>query len=397
MTTMLRSRWAPLAAVTFALLVLLVGSNLPTPLYAGYREEFGFSTAVLTLIFSSYAFALMGALVIFGRLSDAIGRRRVIVWGVVLAGVAAGVFAIADGIAWLFAARILQGLAIGTVTGAAVAALVELDPAGDRGRAALLAALGTAGGSAIGPALAGALAEWAPGPHVLCYLVEVGLTLVAAIIVLVALPEPVATARPWRLQRPRVGSAIRVQFAQAGLAGGTVWAVAALFLSVVPSYASDLLDSDDLAMLGAIAGLMLATSCVAQLSLRGLAAHQAQAGGLALLTAGLIALVAAFPLHSLGALLTGAVLAGAGHGAGFLGAQTNLNLAAPPERRGEVSAAFFVCVYLGAGVPVLGVGFLSAPLSLSAAVAIFAAGAAIAALLTAAWTLRRRPAPQAAM
>jgi hypothetical protein len=50
MTTMLRSRWAPLAAVTFALLVLLVGSNLPTLLYAGYREEFGFSTAVLTLI-----------------------------------------------------------------------------------------------------------------------------------------------------------------------------------------------------------------------------------------------------------------------------------------------------------------------------------------------------------
>jgi hypothetical protein len=90
------------------------------------------------------------------------------------------------------------------------------------------------------------------------------------------------------------------------------------------------------------------------------------------------------------------VLAGAGHGAGFLGAQTNLTLAAPPERRGEVSAAFFVCVYIGAGVPVIGVGFLSAPLSLSAAVAIFAAGAAVAALLTAAWTLRRRPAPQAA-
>jgi predicted MFS family arabinose efflux permease len=386
------ARWGPPVVVMSELLVLLVGSNLPTPLYAGYREEFGFSTGVLALIFSSYAFALIAALIVFGRLSDQIGRRPVILAGLALAAIAAGLFALASGTAWLFAARIVQGAAVGIVTGAAVAALVELDPAGDRGRAALLAALGTAGGCAVGPPLAGALAQWAPEPHVLCYLVQLAVTLLVGLAVL-AIPEPGVRdpgASGWDIQRPSVPPAIRAEFARAGAAGGTVWSVAALFLSIVPSYAADLLGSDNLAVLGAVAGLMLAASCVAQVALRGLAPGTAQAGGLALLAVGLGALVVAFPLHSLAVLVAAAVIAGAGHGAGFLGAQTNINHAAPSDRRGEVSAAFFVCVYIGAGVPVIGVGFLSGPLSLFAAVATYAAASGAAALFTAVWTVRSR-------
>ena len=71
-------------------------------------------------------------------------------------------FALASGLAWLFAARAVQGLAVGMISGAAAAALVELDPAPQEDRAALFAALAQAGGSASGPLLAGVLAQWAP-------------------------------------------------------------------------------------------------------------------------------------------------------------------------------------------------------------------------------------------
>ena len=71
----------------------------------------------------------------------------------------------------------MQGLSVGMVTGAATAGLVELEPHGDRGRAALYAVLVQGGGSSAGPLLAGALAQWAPEPRVLCYLVALVLAL----------------------------------------------------------------------------------------------------------------------------------------------------------------------------------------------------------------------------
>jgi MFS family permease len=141
-----------------AWLVLMAGANLATPLYAVYAQRFSFSSFVLTAVFATYAVVLVPALMVFGRMSDRFGRRPVVLAGLGLACIALVLFAAADGVAWLFAARAVQGLAVGTISGAATAALVEIDPDGNRRRAALLAGLAQAGGSATGPLLAGDLA-----------------------------------------------------------------------------------------------------------------------------------------------------------------------------------------------------------------------------------------------
>src|SRR5262249_5843398 len=156
-------------------------------------------------------------------------------------------------------------------------------------------------------------------------------------------PEPASRdGGSWRVPWPRVPAEIRSAFARVGLRAATVWATVALCLSIVPSYAGDLLGSRDLALLGATAAAALAASCVAQLAtyrLR-LSVRRAQAVGLAVLTTGLVALVAAAPLHPLPVLLAGTLAAAAGHGLGFLGAQQELNDLAPAERRDEVTSAF---------------------------------------------------------
>jgi predicted MFS family arabinose efflux permease len=378
----------PFVVVAVAFFALLVGVNLATPLYAVYRVRFGFSIALLPVIFAVYAVMLVPSLLAFGQLSDRLGRRRVIAAGLGLALLALLLFAFAQGTAWLFAARALQGIAVGTASGALTAALVELEPRHDRRRAALLATLAQAGGSAAGPLLAGMLAQWAPWPRTLCFLLGAGATGVAALAVL-TIPEPVAAgAQRWRIQRPRIPREIRAEFARAGLTAGMVWAVAALFLSVAPTYTGRLLRTHNLALLGAISALMLGASCVAQLaSKRSSSPRGAQAGGLALLACGLGALVLAFPLHSLTLVLVGALLAGVGHGVAFLGAQADVNRIAPPHARGEVTAAFYACIYLCVAVPVIGVGLLALSLSLFAAVGVFAAVIGGTALATAAWHL----------
>ena len=60
------------------LVAYLAASTAPSPLYALYREAWGFSALTLTVVFSTYAFALLGALLFFGALSDHRGRREIV-------------------------------------------------------------------------------------------------------------------------------------------------------------------------------------------------------------------------------------------------------------------------------------------------------------------------------
>jgi MFS family permease len=377
---------APFYIVATALFVLLVDGNLATPLYAVYRQRFGFSGTELTLIFATYAIVLIPSLLLFGQLSDRLGRRRVIVGGLAVAAIGLALLALARSTLWLFVARAVQGSALGAIAGTAAAALVELEPGGDHRRAALAAVVAQSGGSAAGPLLAGALAQWAPDRRVLCYLVGLSITALAALAVL-RIPEPHPATGEWRLQRPSVPAEARGRFARAGLTGAAVWSVGALFLSVVPSYVGKLLDTGDLALLGAVPAVMLGTACVAQaVALRtGMPPHRAQPAGLAVVIVGLAALVAAFPAHSLALVLTGAVLTGTALGLGYFGSQSDVNQFAPPERRGEVTAAYITCLYAGVSVIAISTGLLSDAYSLSTAVAVASAAIAAAAALTFAW------------
>src|SRR2546423_4176346 len=166
-------------AVGFAWLVLMAGANLAPPLYAVYSRQFDFSPLVLTAIFATYAIVLVPALVLFGRLSDRFGRRPVVAAGLATACLGLALFAAAQGTAWLFAARAVQGLAVGMISGPATAALVELDPQGSRRRAALGAGLAQAGGNALGPGGAGGVAGRARWPVPLWYLLALRGTLLA--------------------------------------------------------------------------------------------------------------------------------------------------------------------------------------------------------------------------
>jgi len=117
----------------------------------------------------------------------------------------------------------------------------------------------------------------------------------------------------------------------------------------------------------------------------------AQPAGLALLVTGLAALVLAFPLHSLALVLAGALLAGTGLGFGYFGSQADINHLAPPERRGEVTAAFITCLYSGVTLTTIGVGLLSDAYSLFTAVAVAGIAIAATAAATIAWHLVANP------
>ena len=230
------------------------------------------------------------------------------------------------------------------------------------------------------------LAQWAPDPTVLPYVVGRA-TLAVLVVAVLAIPEPApGRGGHWHVQRPNVPAEIGGPFTRVALTAAALWAVAALFLSVIPSYASAILGSANLALLGAITAVMLAASCAARIAVRkGAPPIAAQAGGLVLLAVGLLGLVLASPVHAIWLLVAGAAVAGAGHGVGFLATQDDLNGIAPAEHRAEINAAFYVCIYLGVSLSVIGVGILADAASLFTGVEVFAAVTGAAALVVAAW------------
>ena len=365
-----------------------MGTNIPSPLYGVYAKEWGFSSGTLTLIFAIYCLVLIASLLVFGRLSDEVGRRRVVLAGLVVISSGSLLFSLAQGVAWLMAARVVQGVAVGILSGAATAALAELHPKGDRRAAALTATVALTGGSAIGPLFGGFLAQYMPHPLVLPYLANLGLLGVVIFGIWVVMPETIApkTTMSLRPRRPRIPSAILYPFLVGSGACFVGWAVAGLFIALVPSYATSLLRIDNLVVGGGAVSVMLGCACAIQVLLRKLSPRRAMVLGMMALIAGLAAMVVAVPAGSILLLLAAALLDGAGLGLAFMGGLGLVGRVAPPLNRAEVLSACYVIIYLGESIPVLGVGYGADWIGLYPAVVAFAAVIGGLGLLTAIFT-----------
>lgn len=379
--------------VTFALcgyvlFALFMGTNVPSPLYRVYQQVFGFSPLVVTLVFAVYMAALIPSLLLFGPLSDVVGRRRVLLAGVGLAISGAALFAVAEGTPWLFAARIVQGVSMGVASGAVTAAMVESEPGRDRARAVVVATGCIVAGGGFGPLLAGLLAQYAPWPRTLVYLVVIAAFL-PALYGVTRLPAQASVAA-WRPRRPHVPTSILDAFVTASVSSFLAWSVTGLFLSLVPSYAMELAGTENLAVAGGVVAMLLGCSAVAQVRGRGQEPRRAQRRGLGLLVVGLAVLVVAGEARSLTFLAVATVAAGVGQGLAFLGAMAEVNAAAPPEQHADIVSSFYVVTYVGTGAPVIGVGLLATHITLLAAVELFAAALAVICLLASLRLVRPR-------
>jgi len=385
--------------VAVALGLAVMGTNIPSPLYGVYAQRLAFSEGTITLIFAVYCLLLIGALLVFGRLSDQIGRRPVVLAALLVISLGSLLFALAQSVAWLLIARAVQGIAVGMLSGAATAALAELHPTGDRRKAALVATVALTGGSAIGPLFGGLLAEYGPYPLVIPYLANLGLLAAVIAGLWATMPETV-TRKPraevsLRPRRPRVPAGVRYPFALGSGVCFVGWAVAGLFIALVPHYADTLLGVGNLAVAGGPVSLMLGAACVVQVVLRKLSPGRAMASGMAAQVAGMAAILVAVPAGSVLWLLAGALLDGAGLGLAFMGGLGLVGRVAPAASRAEVLSACYVIIYLGESVPVLGVGYGAAWIGLYPAVAAFAAVIGGLGLFTAILAARRGEDPTA--
>jgi hypothetical protein len=387
------SRAAAFWLVAGVLFLLFFAAAAPSPLYGVYQAQWRFSAITLTVVFAAYALLLLVTLLVFGSVSDYLGRRRVILAGLAMAAGATGLFLAAHGVELLFAARALHGAAVGTATSALGAALIDLQPEGSR-RAPVVTTAAAMLGLAAGGLGTSVLVQYGPAPTHLVWWLLLGADLAAAAAVL-AMPET-TPGQPGVLAalRPRVAvpRQARGAFAMALPCLIAVWMISGFYLSLGPSLAAQVLRSPDLLWGGLVIFLLNGIGTGAAVVARRASGPAAMLAGCLALLAGTAVTLAAIQTASAAAFLAGTAVAGAGFGTAMLGVFRTISALAPPGQRAGLIAAYFIASYTAFSIPVVVAGVATTHFGLHRTALVYCAVIAVLAAVAAAGLIfRRRP------
>lgn len=335
----------------------LASSAAPTPLYSTYAAEWRFSSITTTVVFGIYAVAVLAALLVFGSLSDHIGRRPVLVTAIAGQAAAMLVFATADGVPALIVARIVQGVATGAAAGAIGAGMLDLDQSRGTIANAMAAPIGT-GLGAIG---AGLIVQFLPAPTHLVFVVLFAVFAVQAVGVLLMVETVTRKPGALRALRPEFAVPVRARSAMLVVTPAltAAWALAGFYGSLGPALARTLSGSSSL-LLGGLPLFSLALGgAAAVFGLRNAAAAPVMLIGTAGLALGVGLTVVAVETGTTVGFFAATLLAGVGFGAAFQGGvRTVVPLAQAHERAGLLSVVYVVS-YLAMGVPAILGGLLA--------------------------------------
>jgi MFS family permease len=390
-------------AIAYAYLAVMAFSAVPSPLFAIYRQEEGFSALTITLIYAAFAVGVVVSLFLVGHLSDWHGRRRVLAPAVLLSLISGLVLVTSTGLPDLIFARVLNGLSVGAVTATATAWLAELHaahrPAASNRRAQVVATAANLGGIGFGPLVSGFLAQYVAHPLVVPYAVFVVALAIAVVAILLA-PETRELAGPrprYRPQRVAVPDGARRRYFAAALGVLIAFAAFGLFSALAGTFLAGTLHHPSRALAGATVFAVFAAGVAAQSARSNLSLRSLLAGGMATMVSGLALVVVAAWLTtpSLDLFVVGGALTGAGAGALFKGALGTVVAVATDDGRAEALAGLFLAGYIGLAVPIIGVGvtlqFAAPRVALLAFATLAAAITAIAARFLLADDRRPRP------
>jgi DHA1 family tetracycline resistance protein-like MFS transporter len=212
----------PRLVLFLTVFIHLVGFGIVIPLLPYYAETYGANGAMVGMLVASFSLMQFLFTPMWGRLSDRIGRRPVLLGSLVVTGLSYLVFAQAGSLAMLFASRILAGIAGAAISTAQAYVADTTEPSRrTQGMGLIYAAFGA--GFIFGPAIGGTLSRF--GYAVPGY-AAAGLAFLAAALALGLLPEsltrekrleaasrPLARLSPVRVfRRPVIGPAIGLFF-----------------------------------------------------------------------------------------------------------------------------------------------------------------------------------------
>lgn len=346
-----------------AVVTFFAVSGAPTPLYHIYQQTYGLTAFTVTVIFAAYVASLLSGLLLFGSLSDFLGRRPVILAGLIVNLLALVAFLLAEGSAMLILARLLQGLG----TGIAIPALGAQILDADQKQGPILNSAGAFVGLLVGTLLSAVLITYAPYPTHLVYGVLLAIVVIE-IALLALIPETVerqpgalASIRP-RMSIPARATAAVMRTAPVNVAG---WALGGFYLSLMPSLVSSVTGLRSPFVGGAVVASLMLTALVVVIRFRRLNPGLMLSIGSASLVLGMATTMLGVSLHQVGLMFAGTVIAGIGFGGNFSAILRFVMPLADQEDRAALLSTFFVQSYTAFALPAIGAGLAAPQLGLA--------------------------------
>jgi MFS transporter, DHA1 family, solute carrier family 18 (vesicular amine transporter), member 1/2 len=177
----------------------LVAYSIAVPVLPDLGRQYGASPTLIGLLFASFGLTVLAVSVPMGAVSDRGGRKRPLVAGAFGLLVSTLIFAYADSMTWLFAARLVQGAADAVTWVVGFALIADLYGPAERGRVMGIVMAASTFGFMAGPTLGGWLYE--AGGIKLPFLFVAALAAIATIglaLVPIAATAPASNRPPMR-------------------------------------------------------------------------------------------------------------------------------------------------------------------------------------------------------
>jgi MFS family permease len=156
-------RKASLGTLFFTVFLDLLGFGLVIPFLPGLARDLGASNFVATLPGAAYSLMQFLFIPVWGRLSDRVGRRPVLLWSIAASSVGMAMLGLGNSLMWLFIARLWSGVATANIA-VAQAYIADVTTPETRARGMGLIGMAFGFGFIFGPAVGGILSRYSvPG------------------------------------------------------------------------------------------------------------------------------------------------------------------------------------------------------------------------------------------
>ncbi|TPW71580.1 MFS transporter [Schumannella sp. 10F1B-5-1] len=352
--------WLRVAPIVVA---LAWGGNHFVPLMQLYEQVFGYSTVEVDLFLASYVIGLVPGFALAGAWSDRFGRKPVMLVGLLIGVIGSVILATASfSVIGMSVGRLVSGVsvAVGMVVGSSW--IKELSVTSGRSSSgARRSALSLTAGFGGGAGIAGVLAQFAPLPTLLPYLVQIAATMLAGVVLLRApetrMPDPAVRSLLGDLRIPRHA---RRRFVRVVLPlAPWVFAAPALAFAVGPSLVAEQTGALRVGFATLATVVTLGTGTVVQLlsaPIARLTRGRSGVVGLAFIAGGALLLIAAAVGSggtAIAAVLIAAPLFGAGYGPCMVFGLGAVQDMATPHDLAGLTAVYYSMTYAGFFLPAI--------------------------------------------
>lgn len=335
--------------VAVAIFLITHAANLQIPLYGTYAKIAGFGSSISAIAFSTYVAGLLPTLILLGGASDRVGRKTVILVSLLFACVATFLMIAQPNIYTLFITRVLQGIGVGLITGTGTAYLSTLMPQNAK-KVAAYVSLTTSLGFSSGALFTNVVLSYSHSLVPFSYWV-VFILILGCIGLAINIPEQTTTS----------GTLIRLPSFPpgaiwAGLAIALAWSLAGIVGVILPAQLAQYGLPN---WSGPMLFIIVITGVLFQPVARRMEARRSLQIGAVLLVVGYFTFTFGAWFGVLSLVLTGVAIAGiACYGFTYLGGLAEV-VRLGGTQAARVTSGYFVCAYLGYGIPVILIGFFS--------------------------------------